>query len=87
MRKIVSVTDVEGEGFEALLGEPVILFCANYFYAGKLVGVNDSFVLLEDGGIVYETGSFTDKTWKDFQKIGQPLYVMKSAIESFCRGK
>ena len=59
MKKIVSVTEVDGEGLTALLGENVILFCMNYFYAGKLVGVNDDCVLLEDGGIVYQTGAFT----------------------------
>jgi hypothetical protein len=30
MKKIVSVTEVEGEGLIGLLGENVILFCMNY---------------------------------------------------------
>jgi hypothetical protein len=86
MKKIVQVQEIEGEGLEALMGELVILFCGNYFYAGKLVGVNDSFVMLDDGGIVYETGAFTDAKWKDFQKIGT-VYVMTSHIEAFAKGK
>lgn len=82
MKKLIE--QVEGEGLESLLGENVALFCANYIYAGKLLGVNTECVLLEDAGIVYETGSFSDKKWKDFQSLGQPKwYVQKSAIESF----
>jgi hypothetical protein len=87
VKKIVSVTEVEGEGLQALLGEQVILFCMNYHYAGKLVGINEQDVLLEDGGIVFETGPFTDKTWKDFQKIHKDLYVRIDKIEAFARGK
>lgn len=86
MKKIVSVTEVDGEGLTALMGEQVILFCMNYFYAGRLTGVNDDCVLLEDAGIVYETGEFSAPEWKDFQKIGN-VYVRIPSIEAFCRGK
>lgn len=82
MKKLIE--QVEGEGMESLLGENVALFCANYIYAGKLTGVNTECVLLEDAGIVYETGPFTDKEWKDFQSLNQKKwYVQKGAIESF----
>ena len=87
MKKIVNVQEVENEGLIGLLGESVILFCLNYFYAGTLAGVNTDCVLLEDGGIVYETGPFSDKNWKDLQKIPGPLYVRLSAIEAFAKGK
>lgn len=86
MKKLANVVEVENEGLISLLGEKVILFCMNYFYAGVLVGVNDDCVLLEDGGIVYETGSFSDKSWKDFQRIGN-LYVRISSIEAYSKGK
>ena len=81
MRKIV--TEVEGEGLEALLGERVTLFCMNYFYTGNLTGVNKTCVLLEDAYVVFETGSFDSKTWKDAQKLPNAWYVQTSAIESF----
>jgi hypothetical protein len=81
MRKIVE--EVSGEGLEKLLGERVTLFCANYIYTGKLIGVNDDCVLLTDAGIVYETGSFTDKKWKDCQPLPNDWYVARQSIESF----
>lgn len=83
MKKIVSVTEVEGEGFTKLLGERVTLFCLNYIYTGKLVGVNSTCVLLDDASIVYETGAFSSKDWKDAQKLPHDLYVQMGAIESF----
>ena len=83
MKKLVSVTEVEGEGLMSLLGQRVTLFCLNYIYAGKLAGVNETCVLLEEAAIVYETGAFTDSKWKDAQGLPSPLYVMLGAIESF----
>jgi hypothetical protein len=59
------------------------VFCLNYIYTGKLVGVNDLFVKLESASIVYETGSLTDKVWKDAQALPHPVYVMIRCIESF----
>ena len=83
MKKLVNVAEVEGEGLVKLMGERVTLFCMNYIYTGKLVGVNDTCVLLEDAGIVYETGDLTTKSWKDMQKLPGEWYVSTSAIESF----
>ena len=57
----VMVKEVENEGLEALMGQRVTLFCGVYIYTGKLVGVNATCVKLEDAGIVYETGPFSDK--------------------------
>lgn len=81
MKKIVE--EVSGEGLEKLLGERVTLFCMNYIYTGKLSGVNQSCVLLTDASIVYETGGFTDKDWKDAQALPHDWYVQIGAIESF----
>lgn len=83
MKKLVAVTEVEDDGFEGLMGENVTLFCMNYIYTGKLVGVNDKFVLLENAKVVYETGAFTDKNWKDAQPLPQQWRVMLSAVESY----
>ena len=81
MKKLVE--QVEGEGLEGLMGEVVTLFCCRYIYTGKLIGVNETCVLLQDAGIVYETGSFTDKEWKDCQPLNKDWYVSTQSIESF----
>lgn len=83
MKKLVKVEEVTGEGLIALMGEKVTFFCGNYIYAGKLVGVNDEFVKLEEAYIVYETGAFTDKTFKDAQRLPNDWYIQKGFIESF----
>ncbi len=84
MKKLVQVEEVEGEGLVGLMGERITVFCLNYIYTGNLTGVNEQFVKLEDAAIVYETGSFDKQEWKDAQKLPHPVYVMISAIESFC---
>lgn len=86
MKKFVQTVEVENEGFEALLGEKVIVF-GNYFYTGKLVGVNKTCILLEDASIVYETGPWTTKTWQSAQKLPHPIYVQMNSIESFMKSK
>jgi hypothetical protein len=81
MKKLV---EESGEGLEKLIGEKVTLFCMNYFYTGKLIGVNDKYVLLKDPYIIYETGPFDNKNWEDAQKLPKDeWYVMVHSIESF----
>lgn len=83
MKKLVKVEEVEGEGFFVFMGQTVTVFCMNYIYAGVLVGVNEEFVKLENAHIVYETGAFSDKKFKDAQKVSSELYIQKSSIESY----
>lgn len=83
MKKIVTVTEVEGQGLEALLGQKVTLFCMNYIYAGVLAGVNETDVLLEEAYVVYETGPFQTGVFKDAQKISGEWRVRTAAIESY----
>lgn len=81
MKKIVQVDD--NDGFESLLGERITLFCLNYIYTGTLVGVNDSYLLLESAGVVYETGPFDDAKWKDVQTLPNQWRVQIGAVESW----
>lgn len=83
MKKLVKVEEVSGEGLVALMGEQVILFCLNYIYSGKLIGVNETFVKLENAHIVYSTGAFTEKKFNDSQKVNDEHYIQIAAIESF----
>lgn len=70
-------------GLHELLGERITIFCAVYIYTGKLVGFDHECVKLRDPAIVYETGAFDDKKWKDAQPLPNEFYIQKSAIESF----
>ena len=84
----ILVDEKDAEGFEALLGETITVFCARYIYTGKLIGVNSSCIKLEDPYIVYETGSFSEKGWKDAQKMPHKYFYIQSAmIESFGKMK
>ncbi len=77
------VTEVENEGLESLMGQRVTLFCGAYIYTGKLIGVNKTCVKLENAGIVYDTGCFTDKEWEDYQPLPNDWYIATQSIESF----
>lgn len=83
MKKLVKVEEVENEGLIGLMGENVTLFCLNYIYTGKLIGVNAEYVKLEKALVVYETGAFSDPKFKDAQALPHDFYIQKSAIESF----
>jgi hypothetical protein len=83
MKVINSAVEVSEEGLESLLGQTVTFFCAIYIYTGKLVGVNKTCVKLENPKIVYETGPFTDKEWKDAQALPNTFYLQIAMIEGF----
>lgn len=83
MKIIQTITEIEKEGLLALQGQNVTLFCMNYIYTGKLVGVNDVQVKLEDAKIVYETGPLNTNEWKDAQSLPYSVYVRLSAVESY----
>ena len=80
----ILVETVEKEGFEALLGQNAEVFCGIYIYAGKLVGVNQTCIKLANPHLVYETGPFLDKKYKDAQPMGREFhYITTGFIESF----
>lgn len=83
--KIVAETveEIEEEGFLALLGKQITCFCAVYIYTGKLLGVNKTCIKLEYPEIVYETGDFSTKTWKDAQALPNEIYLQTAMIEAF----
>jgi len=84
MKKVVSVTEVEGEGLTALLGERVLVMCGTYFYDGVLEGVNDTCILLTDASIVFDTGSLTARKYTTAEKLpDSSWYIQTATIESF----
>lgn len=89
---ITTTEDTDVTAMESLLGQRVILLCANYFYTGKLVGINETCVELEEPAIVYETGQWSAAKYTDEQKLKytdeqklqmRSLFVSIPAIESF----
>lgn len=83
MKKLVTVQELDGQGFEALMGQKVTFFCLNYIYHGKLVGVNTDDLILDDAYMVYETGAFETKGFQDAQKLAPEWRLRTSAIESY----
>lgn len=80
MRKVVEVDD---DGLEAYFGKTITLFCMNYIYTGVVSAVSDRMIFLDSPKIVYETGDFASKAWKDAQALPNRIGVMLSAIEAF----
>lgn len=84
MKVLQTIVENNEEGFMALIGQNVEVFCGIYIYAGKLVGVNTTCVKLENPHLVYETGGFLDKKYKDAQHMGRETHYLQTAfIESF----
>lgn len=81
MKKLVELD--ENEGLEKLMGKRVTVYCLNYIYTGLLAGVNDHDILLKNAAVVYETGPYTDSTWKDAQALPDDWYVRTACIESY----
>lgn len=77
------LVDEKQEGLTGLIGKEVTFFCLNYIYAGKLVGINKTCIKLENAKVIYETGDFTDKQWKDAQPLPENWYLRLNTIESF----
>ena len=83
MKKIV---EVSSEGFGSLLGEQVVVYACRYIYTGKLVGVNNTCILLEGAKFVYSTGENTKghKGWESAEDCwNTDWYIQIASIESF----
>ena len=80
MKRIVEEND---GGFDVFLGEKVCLFCGVYIYAGRLIGVNEDHLELEEPLLVYETGPLDSGPWKDAQTLPSPWRVMIQSVESW----
>ena len=83
MKTLVEVKETENEGLLALMGQNIIVFGTQYYYAGKLVGVNATCIKLTNACKVYETGPLVGKSWKTSEALPNDTYVMLHAIEAF----
>jgi len=82
MKKLVT-EETRESGMESLLGEVITIFSINYIYTGKLIGVNETCCLLEAPSIVYETGDFNSKNWKDAQALPSEIFINYACVEAF----
>ncbi len=89
MRSRADMSTAACDGLPGLVGERIVLLCANYIYEGILVGLNGDLgcCVLDDASIVYETGAWSAATWKNAEKMGDGHFVQLVSIESFRRGK
>jgi hypothetical protein len=66
-----------------LHGKLVVLMCANYIYTGTLDVVSVDHIAIDDPSIVYETGEWAAKEWKDVQALPtKRIYIERTAVES-----
>lgn len=85
MKKIIETT--ETFGLQYLLGSKILVLCANYFYVGDFVAMDETFIQLKSPSIVYETGPWDDNFYKDVQKLPNDVYLQISFIESYMLSK
>lgn len=83
MKVLTRIEEVNNEGFIALMGQTITVFCMNYIWTGELTGVNETQIKLTNPKIVYETGAFNTKDWKDAQSLPNDVYIRVSAIEAY----
>lgn len=82
MKKIIEI-DTRQE-LEEYLGKQLFVFCGTYFYTGKLIAINDNFLILKDPHIVYETGEWGNKSWNDCQKLPtSELCIRLNSMEAY----
>ena len=69
---------------ESLIGKKVTFFCMNYIYHGEISSYSKESITIKEPKIVYETGDFKDKGFKDAQSLECPEYnIQRATIESF----
>jgi len=77
------VEEIEDDGFTPFIGQRITLLCMNYFYTGKLIAMNEDFLELADAAIIYKTGAWVDKIWKDAQPLPGNVRVRVATIEAY----
>lgn len=85
--KVVQLESVVVEESRGLLeerGKVVLVHCINYIYSGMLTNVSDTEVELTKAQVVFETGGYSDKKFKNAQSVqNTPVHLSRGAIESW----
>ena len=73
---------------EGYLEKRVWVWCANYIYLGTLIGYSDSFLMLKEPYVVYQTGDLCADKIQDAQPLpDETLLISRGAIESLSQPK
>lgn len=82
MKRLV---EIDNDSFlESLMGQRITVFCARYIYTGDLIAISNDEILLKHPAIVYETGSFGSKDWKDAQQLPHDQFCIdRRSVESY----
>ena len=75
------------KNLQDLVGQTYTFWCARYIYHGRVKSVNSSYIVLEDAGIVYETGELNASMATDLQALPNNCQIAWGAIESFTKLK
>lgn len=71
-------------GLNLHFGKRVMLFGSKYIYTGRVVGVNEEVVRLQDAQIVQTTGPYRERGYHDEQKLPSNEWsVLLSSLESY----
>ena len=76
-------SEVINSSIYTLLGENIIVFCRNYIYSGKLIGVDSDYIILGDARIVYDTGPLCGNTFTNAQSLPSQWFIQLSTVESY----
>jgi hypothetical protein len=82
----VIITEETSNIYEELMKAQVSVtfFCMTYFYNGIIEAVNGETIVLRGTRVVYETGAFSDPSFKDAQLLTNGQWFIRiPTIESF----
>lgn len=68
---------------ETYKGKKVWVWAANFIYYGILTDWDNSFLLLDEPFVVFETGELTAKSFKEAHPLPHAMAISRNAIESF----
>ena len=73
------------ENLNDLIGQTYTFWCARYIYHGTVKAVNDTYITLENAGVVYETGELDAKKPSDLQELPHECYVLIQSVEAIIK--
>jgi hypothetical protein len=77
----------EIESLDDLIGETYLFQCARYIYHGKVKSVTTTYIEIENAGIVFNTGDYSNTSPEDRQALPHNAFVMRQSIEAFYKMK